>query len=273
VDVELTTLNALTLLTLAGRTDIPVARGCSLPLVRQQVKADHYHGRNGLGDVALPPTTIHPVTQHAIELIVEKVMNAPDEITLVALGPLTNIAMALRLEPRIAQHVREIVIMGGALLVPGNHTPTAEFNVYADPHAAQIVFHAGWPIRLVSLDVTNKTYLRPEDFETLTARGGPVKSLIRQMMAYHFNKPRPANEVPLFRMHDPLCLATVFQPDLVTWKPVYADVELVGTHTFGETVAYFDTSSAPGSPNIMAPMAVDFERFVKLFIERVSKTF
>lgn len=273
VGVELTTSNALALLTLAGRTDIPVARGCSLPLVRQQLKADYYHGRNGLGDAALPPPTMQPVAQHAAELIIEKVMGAPGEITLVPIGPLTNIAMALRLEPRIAQYVREVVIMGGALRVPGNTSPAAEFNIYADPHAAQIVFHAGWPIRLVSLDVTNKTYLRPEDFETLTAGGGKVKSFIKQMIGYHLNKPQLANTIPLFHMHDPLCLAIVFQPDLITWESVYVDVELVGTHTLGETVAYFDTSEAPGSPNIMAPVAVDSERFVKLFMERVSKAF
>ncbi|WP_165423383.1 nucleoside hydrolase [Ktedonosporobacter rubrisoli] len=273
VGVEETTPNALALLTLAGRTDIPVARGCSLPLVREQVKADYYHGHNGLGDVARPATTMQVVAQHAAQLIIEKVMQAPGEITLVPIGPLTNIAMALRLEPRIAQNVREVVIMGGALRVPGNTTPTAEFNIYADPHAAQIVFQAGWPIRLVSLDVTEITCLRPQDFAELTASGGPVKSFIRAMIDFHLRKPRPANEVPLFQMHDPLCLATVFQPGLITWQPVYADVELNGTHTLGETVAYFKADEAPGAPNIQAPVAVDSARFIKLFMERVGKAF
>src|SRR2546426_10720650 len=157
VHVDLTTRNALTLLELAGRTDIPVARGCDRPLSRQPVFAEYVHGQNGLGGVELPEPQLQPVGQHAVDLIIERVMAAPREITLVPIGPLTNIALALRKEPRIAEHVREVVIMGGALRVPGNVTPEAEFNIYADPHAAHIVFHAGWPIRLVSLDVTNKT--------------------------------------------------------------------------------------------------------------------
>src|SRR5215469_16178453 len=145
VDVHKTTRNALALLELAGRTDIPVARGCAEPLVRQVVSAAHVHGDNGLGGVVLPEPHTRPVSQHAIEVIIEKILAAPGEITLVPIGPLTNIALALRTEPRLAEQVREVVIMGGALLVPGNVTAAAEFNIYADPHAAHMVLHAGWP--------------------------------------------------------------------------------------------------------------------------------
>jgi inosine-uridine nucleoside N-ribohydrolase len=150
VHVDLTTRNALALLELAGRMDIPVARGCEGPLLVKNVDAADVHGSNGLGGIELPHPKSQPVVQHAVELIIEKVMDAPGEITLVAIGPLTNIALAFRREPRIAQSVREVVIMGGALRVPGNVTPGAEFNIFCDPHAAHIVFHAGWPIRLYS---------------------------------------------------------------------------------------------------------------------------
>ena len=131
VSLEHTTRNALTLLELTQRTDIPVARGSALPLVTLPVEAAHVHGDNGLGGVILPEPQIHSVTQHAVELIIEKVMAAPGEITLVPIGPLTNLALALRREPRLASAVREVVIMGGALRVPGNVTPSAEFKICA----------------------------------------------------------------------------------------------------------------------------------------------
>src|SRR5213082_3596005 len=181
VDVALTTYNALTLLELAGRTDIPVARGIDRPLIRQPFNAAFVHGDNGLGGLQLPEPGIQPVAEHAVDVIIEKILAAPGEITLVTIGPLTNIALALRREPRIAQHVREVVIMGGALRVPGNDTPTAEFNIFADPHAAHIVIHGGWPIRLVSLDVTTVTLLRREQVDRLAQNGNPVTRFMRQM--------------------------------------------------------------------------------------------
>lgn len=172
VSVEQTTYNALTLLTLAGRTDIPVAYGSAEPLVRKRVDAAHVHGQNGLGDITLPEPTIASVEQQAVDLIIEKIMRNPGEITLVPIGPLTNIALAVRREPRIAQHVREVVIMGGAVRVPGNVTPSAEFNIFADPHAAHVVFHAGWPLRLVSLDVTTRVSMHRQQVETLATHSG-----------------------------------------------------------------------------------------------------
>jgi len=130
VHVDLTTRNALTLLELSGHTDIPVARGCARPLVRQPVIADYVHGQNGLGGIEFPEPTLRPVKQHAVDLIIEKIMAAPREITLVVIGPLTNIAMALRKEPRLVEYARQVVMMGGALRVPGNVTPAAEFKIY-----------------------------------------------------------------------------------------------------------------------------------------------
>jgi inosine-uridine nucleoside N-ribohydrolase len=134
VNVNHTTRNALALLELAGRIDIPVARGSNQPIVRQAEYAAYVHGENGLGGFVLPEPQFRPVTEHAIDVIIEKVMGSPGEITLVPIGPLTNIALALRREPRIAGHVREVVIMGGALRVPGNTTPTAEFKMYASQY-------------------------------------------------------------------------------------------------------------------------------------------
>ncbi len=281
VHVDLTTRNALTLLELAGRTDIPVARGCDRPLSRQPVFADYVHGHNGLGGVELPEPQLQPVSQHAVDLLIDRVMAAPREITLVPIGPLTNIAIALRKEPRIAEYVREVVIMGGALRVPGNVTPEAEFNIYADPHAAHIVFHAGWPIRLVTLDVTNKTLLQREHVQALASNGSPVTRLIQQMVDTFldtFGRPRGINA---FQMHDPLCLSAAFLPELITWEPAYVDVELAGSLTLGETVAYFAkrTEDIDPSlehlhpPNMLTSVGVDVERFISIYLDRIQTTF
>jgi inosine-uridine nucleoside N-ribohydrolase len=272
VDVTLTTHNALTLLELAGRTDIPVARGSDRPLIRQPFNAAFVHGENGLGGLQLPEPRIQPVAEHAVDVIIEKILAAPGEITLVTIGPLTNIALALRREPRIAQQVREVVIMGGALRVPGNDTPAAEFNIYVDPHAAHIVLHAGWPIRLVSLDVTTQTQMQREQVQMLTRSESRVISAIKQMLDYSFDVAGPAFGLSGFQMHDPLCLAAAFQSELITWDPVYVDVELHGTLTLGETVAYFRRPDVP-PPNVLASIGVDTERFIQLFLTRIEERF
>jgi inosine-uridine nucleoside N-ribohydrolase len=272
VDVAFTTYNALTLLELAGRTDIPVARGCDRPLIRQPFNAAFVHGDNGLGGLQLPEPRIQPLAEHAIDVIIEKVMAAPKEITLVAIGPLTNIALALRQEPRIVEQVQEVVIMGGALLVPGNDTPEAEFNIYVDPQAAHIVLHAGWPIRLVSLDATTRTVLQREQIQTLAHSESPVLCSIKQMLDYSFDVYGPQYGISGFQMHDPLCLAAAFQPDLITWVPVYVDVELHGTLTLGETVAYFNRRGGP-PPNVLASVGVDADRFIQFFLTRIQEHF
>jgi inosine-uridine nucleoside N-ribohydrolase len=272
VDVEQTTRNALALLTLAKRGDIPVARGSRYPLVRKPVDAAYVHGSNGLGDVALPTPTIEPVSHHAVDLIVQTVMDNPGEITLVAIGPLTNIALAIRREPAIIQHVHEVVLMGGALRVPGNTTPSAEFNIFADPHAAHIVLQTGWPVRIVSLDTTTRTLLKREQVLSFVHNGGPVKRAMGQMLDYNFNVFGPRYGEFAFQMHDPLCLASVFQPDLIVWEESYVDVELEGKLTLGETVGYFKRPDSPPA-NTRVSVDVDAERFIGDFLMRIDARF
>jgi inosine-uridine nucleoside N-ribohydrolase len=272
VNVDLTTRNALALLELAGRSDIPVARGSERPLLRPPVYAEEVHNSQGLGYLELPEPTRPPVSERAVDVIIEKVMSAPGEISLVAIGPLTNLALALRQEPLIAGLVHEVVIMGGALRVPGNTTSAAEFNIYVDPHAAQMVFHAGWPLRLVSLDVTMQTPMHRDQVNLLAQPGTPVPLAIKQMVDFFFDVFAPAYNATAFHMHDPLALAAAFQPDLITWEPAYVDVELQGSLTLGETVANFRRSDAQ-SANILASIGVDADAFMDLFMARIQEYF
>jgi purine nucleosidase len=275
VPVEFTTRNALALLELTDRADIPVARGCARPLLNTPVLADEVHGTNGLGGVILPEPHLQPLEKHATDVIIETVMAAPGEITLVATGPLTNLAVALQREPRLAQAVREVVIMGGAVRVPGNITPCAEFNIFVDPHAAHVVLHAGWPLRIVSLDTTEQTLLKREPIVQLAASGKPILELMRGMIDYYCDIFGGARGFDAIHMHDPLCMAAVFRPDLITWEEAYVDVELTGTLTMGETVGYFARSDKPlpHAPNARVSVAVDAENFIQLFIERITQAY
>ncbi len=280
VHVDLTTRNALALLELAGRADIPVSRGCDRPMVRQPVIADYVHGRNGLGEVSLPAARQPPAAMHAVDFLIEKILSAPGEMTLVPIGPLTNIALAVRREPRIAQLVREVVIMGGALRVPGNVTPASEFNIYADPEAAHVVLHAGWPVRLVPLDATRQALLTREQTRALAAGGHPVTRLIQQMVLYYLDVYAGPRGITSFTMHDPLCLAAALRPDLLTWQAAYVDVELRGSLTLGETVAYFErledvdpALEGAHRANVQAAVAVDVEQFLAFYVERIQAAF
>ncbi len=269
VSIELTTRNALSLLEVAGRADIPVARGSAQPLVRALVDAKYVHGPTGLGTLTLPEPQVSVVKQSAADLIIERVLAAPGELTLVLIGPLTNLALALRRAPAIISQVREVVIMGGALRVPGNVTPAAEFNIYADPHAAHIVFKAGWPIRLVSLDATNQTAMSREQARQLAQNGSPITRCIEQMLEYYFDRYAPLHEHPVLRLHDPLCLAAVLRPDFIQWESASVDVELNGALTLGETVAFFQKPGAP-APHMQVSVGVDAEGFSAWLLERLA---
>jgi inosine-uridine nucleoside N-ribohydrolase len=273
VDVELTTRNALTLLELAGRRDILVARGCALPLVGQRIDAGGAYGDNGLGDIILPEPRLRPAQEHAVAVIIEKVMSAPGSITLVALGPLTNLAMALRYEPALAQAVREVIIMGGALRVPGNVTPCAELNTLADAHAAQIVLQAGWPIRLVPLDVTERALLKHTQVQELASNGSAITACIQRMVDFYCK--RQADQPGVFHMHDPLCMASVVRPGLLTWQRAFVEIELAGKLTFGETVAYFETPDRPLpiASNVLAAVDIQVDDFLQFYLERIRAAF
>lgn len=218
VHTDLATQNALRLLELAGRPDIPVAHGANLPLVVPfDHPAAHVHGADGFGNTSHPPPHGKPVDPSAAQFIVETIMAHPGKVTLVPIGPLTNLALALALEPRLVETVAEVVLMGGAALVSGNVTPAAEANIYKDPHAADVVFTAGWPLTMVGLDVTTKTRMDPAYIAGLRAAGTRTTAFIdavsRFYMAYHQQVYRDLNGM---HTHDPSAIAYVIDPSLFT---------------------------------------------------------
>jgi purine nucleosidase len=186
VATDLATTNALRLLEIAGRQDIPVAKGADDPLVRPyEGPVPHVHGADGQGNVNLPPPVTAPLAQSAAQFIVEQVMNAPGEIALVPVGPLTNIALALRLEPRIAQNVKQVVLMGGNALVPGNASPAAEANIRNDPEAADVVFGAGWDVTMVGLDVTHQVNMSREHLARYAQADNPLAQHIAAIVQHY----------------------------------------------------------------------------------------
>ncbi|MBN1201859.1 MAG: nucleoside hydrolase, partial [Anaerolineae bacterium] len=183
VHTDLATINALRLLEIADRIDIPVAKGADDPLTGPyEGPVPYVHGDDGQGNVHLPPPMTEPVPQTAAEFIIEQVMSEPGAITLVPIGPLTNIALALRLEPRIAANVRQVVLMGGNALCPGNASPSAEANIRNDPEAADIVLGADWPVTMVGLDVTHQVNMTPDHLDRYTQADNPLAQHIARIV-------------------------------------------------------------------------------------------
>jgi inosine-uridine nucleoside N-ribohydrolase len=241
VPLELTLPNALRMVEIAGRTDIPVAAGAKAPLVRRLVTAAYAHGENGLGGAVFPEPKIKPVTEPAAEFIRNVVRKYPGEVTLITLGPMTNIATALTADPELAGLVQSLVMMGGSLS-GGNITPAAEFNVYVDPEAARIVFQSGIPITMVGLDVTRKTSLTEDHVRMLEAAQNPVSQAAAKIARNAIDHNREQGFLVGPNMHDSLAVAAFLDPSLLKWKEYYVDVETAGELTAGETLGYSPTA-------------------------------
>jgi inosine-uridine nucleoside N-ribohydrolase len=237
VPLELTLPNALRMVEIAGRTDIPVAAGAKAPLVRRLVTAAYAHGENGLGGAVFPEPKIKPIAEPAAQFIQRLVLKYPSEVTLITIGPLTNVATALNSDPELAAMVKSLVMMGGSLS-GGNITPAAEFNVYVDPEAARIVFQSGIPITMVGLDVTRKTSLTEDHVRLLEAAQNPVSEAAAKIARNAINYNREQGFLVGPNMHDSLAVAGFLDPSLLKWKQYYVDVETVGELTAGETLGY-----------------------------------
>ena len=240
VPLDLTLPNALRMVEIAGRTDIPVAAGAKAPVMRRLVTAAYAHGENGLGGAVFPEPRIKPVPQPASEFIREIVRKYPHEVSLITLGPLTNVAAALQSDDQLAGMIKGLIMMGGSLS-GGNITPAAEFNIYVDPEAARIVFQSGIPLRMVGLDVTRKTSLTDEHVRALQSAQNPVSQAAAKIARNAIDHTRAQGFMVGPNMHDSLAVAAFLNPALIKWKKYYVDVETAGELTAGETLGYSPT--------------------------------
>jgi inosine-uridine nucleoside N-ribohydrolase len=241
VPLELTLPNALRMVEVAGRTGIPVAAGAKAPLLRRLVTAAYAHGENGLGGAVFPEPTIKPVAEPAAEFIRSVIRKYPKEVTLITVGPLTNVAAALNSDSELASLVKGVVMMGGSLS-GGNITPAAEFNIYVDPEAARIVFQSGIPITMVGLDVTRRTSLTDEHVRVLEAAQNPVSQAAAKIARHAIDHNREQGFLVGPNMHDSLAVAAFLDPTILKWKEYYVDVEMAGELTAGQTLGYSPTS-------------------------------
>ncbi len=227
--------NALRMVSLANRCDIPVAGGAKHPLNQKLITAEMWHGRNGLGNVELPSPKCKADAHFGPDLIIELVRKYPHEITLVPVGPLTNIALAVSKDPALATLVKDIVIMGGSIS-GGNSTGAAEANIFNDPEAAQIVFNAGWTVTMVGLDVGNKTLLTDEHVRDLASSPRPLAQFSAQIGKFMVSTGKKYG-MEGAAMYDPLAMGVAIDPGVVTTRLMRVDVETQGQFTRGETVA------------------------------------
>lgn len=267
--LEQATINGLSVLELATASHVPVAIGCELPLVQPSLLAPETHGNTGLGYAKLPEPRTKPQVQHGCDYLIEQIMSNPGEITLVAIGPLTNVALAIRQEPRIITAVKELIIMGGAIRYEGNTTALAEFNTYADPHAAHIVYHAGMPTTLVPLDVTYQCVLTKPDVDRLLQTDSPLTRFVADATRFYMEFHDEYQGVEGCAINDPLALALTFAPDLCDYRELPVDVDLSGGVSLGKTIGdFYNYNKKPA--NMKVALGVRPRDFIELFLERID---
>jgi purine nucleosidase len=269
--VETATTNTLRLLEILGLPDIPVAMGAPKPLVGPMWDLrEGVHGKDGQGNTNLPPPELKAVDESAAQLLVRLAHEHPGELVLVPTAPLTNIATALLLDPGIARLYKEVVLMGGNFLEPGNAASWAEANIWHDPEAAQIVFEAGWPITAVGLDVTQKTLLSEQRLDQLAASDAPAARHISIISRYYLERFAARYGRRECTMHDALALAIAADRALATRAPrARVDIELTGTHTRGMTVADLRPWAPAEKANATVVLEVDSERFIQRWMETI----
>jgi purine nucleosidase len=267
--LEQGTRNALSVLELGNASHIPVARGCELPLVQPSLLAPETHGETGLGYAKPAEPRARPIGQHAIDFLIEKILSSPGEITLVAIGPLTNIALAIRQEPRIAEAIKELIIMGGAIRQEGNTTALAEFNTFVDPHAAHIVYHAGILTTLVPLDVTYQCILTPNHVRRLQKSDSPITEFVAEATRFYMEFHDEFQKIEGCVINDPLALALTFAPELCSYQELHVDVDLSGGISMGKTIAdFYNYGKKPA--NMKVALGVRGRDFIDLFVERIE---
>lgn len=270
IGVETTTRNALAVLEFARAGGIPVARGCAAPLIGQVGKSgEAVHGSSGIGRVVLPEPGNRADERHAIDFLIERILAEPGELSLFMIGPLTNLALAIRKEPRICGAVKEVVMMGGAIRQGGNITPAAEFNIHADPYAAQMVFGSGMPLTLIPLDVTYQCLLTSADIGRLEEGAPGVGRFVREATSVYMDFYRKYEGFDGCALHDPLTLATILAPELLHFEALHVEVDISGGISMGKTLAdLMKVSKKPA--NMRVALGVQGREFIALFLERMA---
>ncbi len=282
VDAQQGLENALKIVSLAGRCDVTVVGGAQHPLNQKLITAQFWHGKNGLANVELPPAKCKADPRFGPDFIIEMVHKYPHEITLIPVGPLTNIALAVLKDPSIASLVKDIVIMGGSI-TGGNVNGAAEANIYNDPEAAQIVFNAGWIVTMVGSDVGERTLITRKYLAQLQSSRGPQSDFIAKIANFYLTRSEKSGYSGA-AMYDPLAVGIALDPTLGTLKEMHVDVETKGEFTRGETVAnrrgsnennvlHGDHYEIEGvvelKPNAKVCLASDADRFLQLFVSRI----
>ncbi len=280
VPLEQTTENALKIVELAGRPDVVVARGADRPLRGKLTIADFVHGPGGIGGADLPAPRKSADPRPAVQVIAETLRAHPGQVTVVAVGPLTNLATAIERDPELAGQAKQFVVMGGAWS-GGNVTPAAEFNIHADPEAAQAVLESGARLTMLTLEATRQALLKQEDLAGLDNCNPAVRAMLE-----HYIASGAAHGFPGAALHDPLAVGLVVDSTLVLEAaPVRMDVELEGRLTRGQTVVNRSLKTrepvdeglhlrpgpaVPIAPNVTLPLKIDGDRFVRLLLERIA---
>jgi inosine-uridine nucleoside N-ribohydrolase len=266
--LEKTTANAIRVLELVGRGDVPVARGADRPLERELFVAEYVHGETGLDGPALPPPQARPVDQHAADFLAERIEASAQPVTLVPTGPLTNVALLLGRHGDSAERLERIVLMGGAI-AEGNVTPAAEFNIWADPEAARAVFRSGLDVTMIGLDVTHKALMTAEHGSRLRSAGRTgtvVAELLEFYNVFH-------GEVYGFAgspIHDAVAVAHVLRPDLVKTEHRNVEVDCESELCRGRTVVDL-WRRTDRAPNAHVAVDIDADAFLALLMERLSR--
>ncbi|MCA0172229.1 nucleoside hydrolase [Bacillus sp. RAR_GA_16] len=267
VEVEKTTLNALKVCDLLG-LDVPVARGAEQPLVKVREFAPDIHGDSGLDGPQLPEVPKrHAIDQHAVDFIIERLLTSDGEITLVPTGPLTNIALALQKEPAIVEKIQEIVLMGGGTF--GNWTPTAEFNIYVDAEAAELVFNSGVPVTMFGLDVTHQAITTPAILEQIASIGSSISEFVGELLAYFTKTYKEVFGFEGAPIHDACTVAYLIDESIFQFETVRVDIETKGEFTYGTTCV--DRLHVTGrEPNVKFARGIDQEKFWGLLLSALK---
>jgi purine nucleosidase len=268
--LERTTHNARAVCGLAGIRDVPIAAGAAGPLVGTLRTAPHVHGESGLEGAELGGAEDVPLAgEHAVDLMTRLLREAPEPVTLVPTGPLTNVALLLRTHPELAERVREIVLMGGST-AGGNIQPLAEFNIHVDPEAADVVFSSGLPVTMCGLNVTHQALATEAVLERLGTLGTPLADTVVQLLGFFRDRYRDIWGLPAPPVHDPVAVARVIDPELVRCEEAHVAVELHGTHTRGATVC--DRFGVTGrTPNARVAVELDAPAFWDLVVSAVDR--